>query len=351
MNIDQLRSKVRNWDQIHSGNPVARAKYGQILDQIEYHARREWRRYIPAEHTDFNSNYMDRLASWIGNALSDVDQQLLLEYALMISFFSHEDFTALYRTAMEREITRWVASQTKARLQSQPHHQFSDHLRDEVNNRTWFCPITDSMDINEFYKINHLKGVGHRPAFSSLQLQAEDPVNPNSQIALFWHRYMSNPGQDQKMIRPSLKRIVLLEDIVGSASQCENAISWAVRSFGFPVLFVPLILCPNGVERLRDLEKKFSGKLTVCPVVEVQRGDLLGPERRGEAGWDISVALEDLIDRYHAFIDPDIDPYGYRNTGCSISTFANTPDNTIPIVHHTTEHGRWAPLFPRVYRN
>jgi hypothetical protein len=80
-------------------------------------------------------------------------------------------------------------------------------------------------------------------------------------------------------------------------------------------------------------------------------GDLLGPERRGEAGWDISVALEDLIDRYHAFIDPDIDPYGYRNTGCSISTFANTPDNTIPIVHHTTEHGRWAPLFPRVYRN
>ncbi len=50
MNIDQLRKKVRVWDQMHSGDPVARAKYGLILDQIEYHARREWRVYRPAEH-------------------------------------------------------------------------------------------------------------------------------------------------------------------------------------------------------------------------------------------------------------------------------------------------------------
>ncbi len=38
------------------------------------------------------------------------------------------------------------------------------------------------------------------------------------------------------------------------------------------------------------------------------------------------------IDRSdRAAIAPSIDPYGYLDTGCSIATFKNTPDNTIQL--------------------
>jgi hypothetical protein len=351
MNIDQLRKKVRLWDQVHSGDPVAKAKFGLILDQIEYHATRGWRVYRPAEHPDFNSNYMERLAAWIGNVASDDDQKLLLEYALFISFFSHDDMAALYLAAMERIVVGWVAKQAGSTLSVRSLQDFSDRVRKETMSHTWFCPVTDSMDINEFCKINHLQGISHRPQFAALQFEAENPKSPNPLVAANWIQYMANPTTESHRSRPPLKRLVLLEDIVGSSTQCENAITWALRSLGVPVLFVPLVLCPNGSDKLRRLESLFSGKLTVCPVIELQRGDLLGPERNGENGWKISTALEALIDRIVPNIAPLIDPYGYLDTGCSIATFKNTPDNTIPIVHHKPTNGRWAPLFPRVFRD
>jgi len=142
----------------------------------------------------------------------------------------------------------------------------------------------------------------------------------------------------------------LLEDIVGSASQCIHAITWAVRCLGKPVLFVPLILCPNGVDALRTEEQHWAGQLTVRPVIELRRGDLLGPERQGHLGWPITANLEQLAIRCGPRASAGMDIFGYRNTGCSITTFANTPDNTIPLVHNKPRNGSWEPLFPRVFR-
>jgi hypothetical protein len=116
------------------------------------------------------------------------------------------------------------------------------------------------------------------------------------------------------------------------------------------VLFVPLILCPNGVEALQKEEQKWKGKLTVRPVVELRRGDLLGPERQGQPGWAIADTLEDLAARCAGRASAGMDTFGYRNTGCSLATFANTPDNTLPIVHNKPANGAWEPLFPRVFR-
>ncbi len=151
--------------------------------------------------------------------------------------------------------------------------------------------------------------------------------------------------------RFSFNRIVLLEDIVGSGSQCLEAVRWAVASLGKPILFVPLILCPNGEETLRNEEANSGGALTVRPVIELRRGDLLGPERRGEPGWPIAGEMEALANRCAGLVLPNIDPFGYRSTGCSIATFSNTPDNTLPMVHHKPAIGGWEPLFPRIFRD
>ena len=338
-------AKVRDWDLLNSGSQVATSHFATILNELSYHAEREWRVYLPAEHTDFNPCYMDRLAAWIGNLSDENEQKLFLEYALQISFFSHEDFAALYRSAFNREITYWVAAQVGARLEPAGHDAFQNVVHAQLHQQTWFCPVTDSMDINEFYKVNHLKGIGHRPGFSALQMLAEDAAAPDPDIARNVIHYMAN----QNPLK-SMERVVLLEDIVGSGSQCLSAVRWAVANLGKPVLFVPLILCPNGVEALRAEEQRSNGRLTVRPVIELHRSELLGPERHGENGWPISNELEVLAERCASRASAGMDTFGYKNTGCSLATFSNTPDNTLPIVHNKPRSGSWEPLFPRVYR-
>lgn len=354
MTVEALRNLVRKWDFEMTGDASAKSEYGFILDQLDYHATKEWRVYLPAENPLFNPSYIERLAAWVGNMTVEADQKLLLKYAARISFFSHDDFAALYRTAMDREISRWVASQIAVRLEPAGWQSFHELIEREIHRHTWFCPITDSMDINEFYKVNHLKGVGHRPGFATLEMLATREGNLIPQLSENVRRYMANPSSeplDPRRRCPPLKRIVLLEDIVGSGSQCRDAIRWAVANLGTPVLFVPLILCPNGVQALRDEEALSGGMLTVRPVIELRRNDLLGPERQGEPGWPIAADVEDLARR--TVVDLGIHPldaFGYRETGCSLTTFSNTPDNTLPIVHHK-RNGSWEPLFPRIFRD
>lgn len=352
MTLEELRAKVREWD-LKNTAAHDTAYYGALLDQLDYHAAREWRVYLPvADHPEFSPKYMERLAAWIGNLPDEDDQKLLLEYALHISFFSHEDFIALYSTALNREVTRWITSLFGTRLEPHGGQALHDLAHRQIHHHTWFCPITDSMDINEFHKVNRLEGVGHRPCFASLQMMSEHLANPNPQIAADWIRYMANPHpRPEHGTFPPLEQIVLLEDVVGSGSQCIKAVRWAVEKLGKPVLFIPLILCPNGVEALRQLEQHLGGRLSVRPVIELRRSDILGPERQGQRGWAISDKVEVLANRCAPRASVNMDTFGYRNTGCSLALFSNTPDNTLPIIHHTPPTGGWTPLFPRVHRD
>ena len=82
----------------------------------------------------------------------------------------------------------------------------------------------------------------------------------------------------------------------------------------------------------------------------VNRGSKFWQENWENSGWPISGQVEDLARRYSA-VFPALNPYGSNSTGCSIATFANTPDNTLPIVHYRSNEAAWQPLFPRVFRD
>ena len=207
------------------------------------------------------------------------------------------------------------------------------------------------MDINEFYKVNHLSGIGHRPGFSTLHMMAKKLNGSGANIADIWVRYMENSSGSDKNPSSPLKYLVLLEDVVGSGTQCLSSVQWAVDNLEPPILFIPLILCPNGAKALRSAEGISCGKLTVRPIIELQRSDLLGTERQGVEGWGISERVEELAKNTTNLVFPGEEPFGYENTGCSIATFSNTPNNTLPIVHKKSSLGKWDPLFPRVYRD
>ena len=68
MTLEELRNKVRKWDRSNLDASIeADSKYEIILNHIEYHSKNEWKNYLPAHHPDYKSNYMDRLAAWLGN--------------------------------------------------------------------------------------------------------------------------------------------------------------------------------------------------------------------------------------------------------------------------------------------
>ena len=42
-------------------------------------------------------------------------------------------------------------------------------------------------------------------------------------------------------------------------------------------------------------------------------------------------------------------PFGYKRTGGLVVMHSNTPDNSLPVIHH--ESDTWAPIFKRHSRN
>ncbi|TLD71127.1 hypothetical protein FEM03_09445 [Phragmitibacter flavus] len=346
MKINALRDAVGEWDAGYIGDNIElTSKYLEILNRLEFLGKHEWCNYVPAESAAFEIGFLDRLASWIGNVDSSEDQKLLLEYAQRISFFSHQDFISLYRAAFCGPITRWVITQAGLRF-SDPH--FSRKLERELKRHTWYCPITDSMGINEFYHANHISGIEHRPSFSTLAML--NPINlaPDQTLLDNLKGFMKKPDRGPRRERP-LKRLVLLEDFVGSGTQMKSAVKWAAQRLDIQILVVPLIICGPGMIVLNEMIDDYPSLLTASPVVEIGPDNLLGANGESENTWEQRNEMEDLANRLvssHGIKEP----FGYKETGCSVVTYSNVPNNSLSLIHQKVLKNRWIPLFPRSSR-
>lgn len=352
MTLGELYDKVQAWDSSGLSGAKADSKYHEIMSKLEFFAKGEWRKYYPAEEPDFSSNYMERLAHWVGNADKEADQRLLLEYATYISFFSHDDIMALYKTAMQREIMAWILQSIVKSPVKGDISEIKEILDLEVGKHTWYCPVSDSMQINQFYKVNRISGVRSRPVFMEIyDLFVKKSTDKGNMVKEGLLKYMKDPGKGC----PSFKRLVLLEDVVGSGSQCIEIIKWTLDNLKVPLLFIPLIICPKGVKELQKLESdpKYEKQFSVRPVIQLKPQDLLGPGRKKEPAWPISENLEAFIElrKDIKWKEKYLKPYGFSNTGGSFTTVYNTPNNTIPIIHGESERKDWSPLFPRVTRD
>ena len=356
----ELRNLVVEWDLGDANeSPQVASRFQALLQKLTWFGETQWSTYLPSEQAGEDPHYLSRLARWIGNVPGEKSRQLLLEYATCITFFSHADFHALHLAAFRGPITRWVVEQTKLGL-ADP--QFQQKLSDELRALTWYCPVTDSFDINEFHHLNHLSGVQHRPAFATLaMLDTRGGVasagQTTDELVRNLKQYIAKPSKHPRA-RP-LKRLVLLEDFVGSGSQAADPIAWALHKLDIPVLFVPLVICCTGLEALRQLEESSQGRLKVSPLVTVRPEDVLGPVRQPQIGIPNAEEIEALATATFARISgaaaselphAPYTPFGYRKTGCSFVSYSNTPDNTLPLIHHRPAGGTWEPLFPRASR-
>ena len=178
-------------------------------------------------------------------------------------------------------------------------------------------------------------------------------------------------GDEQKIIsyckRNGITRLVLLEDFVGGGSQSLDAVRFAASDrLGLEVLFVPLIICPDGATSARSTEFKFcanrSNSLRYEAVMELPKTSFFTSTESPFNDTSETDELRMLISNTYKQVSGGVTstdekpyhPYGYpahKPTGGLVVMYSNTPDNTLPIVHWRPKMKTWNPIFPRHSRD
>ncbi|MDT3776692.1 hypothetical protein PJI16_03850 [Nitrospira sp. MA-1] len=315
-----------------------RPTFKALLKEIRFHGNKRFCQYIPTHASGIDFEL--RFVKWLkNNAITKEMAKVLLRLLPQIQFVDREDLLALYTASFNGPIKRWFMDQLSFDF-FLAQEDLKKKLKEAIDS-TWFCPITDSMDIAQFHHINGIANQDQRPPWRTLREFGD--------IKLI-KKYMREKG---------FQRIVLIEDFVGTGTQAKSVLQFVEKDFckEFPVLFLPLIISQIGVERLENQFGKVMGlyiqKLFVLPL----QVHLLKEVQIFEPS--IFPALRELVDETFEDVKQPFPPeknplrkrekFGFGETGALIVLFTNCPNNTLPIIWHNSPN--WSALFPRVQRH
>ncbi len=330
--LETLFEKVRRWarDPTKVGD-----HFLNVWDQIEYLANKRFHEYHPTvgPYPDFRT----RLKYWINNTSDEAYQKILFELVPRIFFVGSFEFNALYRAAFNGPILRWLVEVLNVQLSPST-------LNNDISKaigETWFCPITDSMQIAAFHHVNNIEGKDYRPDWRSLQ-RFGSPERIRD--------YMNNEG---------LQRLVLIEDFVGSGSQIERTLDFVASALPSPsqILVAPLIICPRGNNAFVRIAARYNN-LSFKPVLILNESEfVVEVPRSGHDEDDFIRSVRRLIVDAYSLVSggeasddgkKPYGPFGYARTGAMLVMYTNCPDNSLPIIHNRSQ--TWSPLFPRSSR-
>jgi hypothetical protein len=337
-NIDLENATVEEIDTIlELSEKHTPSKYGKILSQLSYLAIKLYSEYEITKYSPY-SEFPYRLRDWLDSTLNEEEQKILFQLVPKIFFIGSNEYLSLYQTAFNGPIARWLIDQLKIDITDK---NAQKNLNDALNS-TWFCAITDSMQISRFYHVNQINGANLRPDWRVLyRLGCRD------KIATFMAKH-----------NPPLERIVLLEDFVGTGGQMSKAVEYALGlSNNVPVLLCPMVIAPSGYNIATYLVKQ-NDRLSFDPTLVLDSSTIL--YKKLQDGEDIFYQeLRNVITDLHFKVlgsQPNLDaenPYGFGHEpeqgGLLVVMYTNCPDNTLPIIYNTSD-GPWKPLFPRSSR-
>ncbi len=312
--------------------PMSRPLSGEILKEIRFLARQRFWQYTPSL-----LEFETRFEQWLRNEAVDADSaEVMLRLVPILQFVDRDDQVALYRAAFAGPVSRWLMDCANLSF-FDPEFQQKMAIATE---RTWFCPITDSLDISQFCHSNGLTGQKDRPDWRTLRL-----FSTGERVAT----YLEDRG---------FERIVLLDDFIGSGSQSAGPIKFAsLLSDRWPVLVVPLVILEQTFDRLASRVAKHAN-MTIEPVLKVPRGSQVWPsEQPGE--HPLFARLRSVLDRTFDHVrvplapetDPLVRPLGFgreASPGTLIVQHTNCPNNSLSLIWHNAPN--WNALFPRVAR-
>lgn len=329
---ESIERLVRSWS---INNEIT--KVNQKINHLE---RWLYKTYEPNKFGP--KDFWGRLEQWLDNVSSDAEKQLLFQLLVEILYLGPVEFEELYRSAYEGPIARWLIDTCQIDI-------FAPGGQEKLikaAGETWFCPVTDSFRVNAFFHVNNLAaGANLRPDWHSL-FKLGDTYKINA--------YCANNN---------IKRLVLLEDFVGGGSQSLDTVRFAVTHIhDLQVLFVPLVICPKGVEKARQLEVEMCarrvGALRYEAAMELPNEAFLTLNKSPYVEPNPYIkALRNLISMSYPKVSggqpPGLKPYDPFGFPCSDPTgglvvmYSNTPDNTLPLIHWCPPENTWHPIFPR----
>jgi hypothetical protein len=305
----------------------------ELLREILFLGEERFWQYTPTQLRHFDS----RLLRWLQNR-EYVAEELrgLLELVPAIQFVDRDDMAALYRSAFRGPIARWLANDCAWSIE-----QLFDPTPatfDDALTETWFCPVTDSMDIGQFLRVNQLGGASSRPPWKVLATFGDF-----SKV----RKTISERGY---------RRLVLLEDFVGSGTQAGGAVLLALRELeNLPILFVPLIASQQGVKKYSSFTNRYAHfsfepvftiptRMHVFKEAQAGEPDLFGILRQIAATTFAAVQQHQRGDN-----EQPTHPLGFSGDyGLLFVQHTNCPNNTIPFIWR--DGHAWSGLFPRVSR-
>ena len=315
--MSKLTSIPQSWDYPAEGSSLP----NESVSMIEFLSKKVFNDYEPSQFHPFRQ----RLIDWLNNVETEEEQQHLLSLLLRVFFVGRREFEALYRTVFHGNLFRWM-------LEVEDVDVFSEDLERRVVdriNKAWICPISDSLRINSFLKVNGLKSLDKRPDWRSLKQFGQIDKIQN---------YVS---------KKRIQDLVLLEDFVGSGTQAKEAVIFAAKALpNTRILLCPLIVCPKGDEALSEVVEGLQN-VTYDPALLLPSSAFHSYENA--MSEDASQTEQFLCSlKSKIGVESDKFMFGFKQTGAKVVMYSNCPNNSLPIFHH--ESSSWKPLFPRVNR-
>lgn len=272
-------------------------------------------------------SFDDCLANWLSNVTDDNSRKFMFRLLEHFFFVGKQQFDSLSRSAFSDQTIRWIVDILNLDICDT---NLNTHIEEAINH-TWFCPITDSMRINSFLKVNRIRGHDHRPDWRSLREFADSEK---------LRSYVS---------KEKINQIVLLEDFVGTGAQMRKTVIWASETLPkTPILVIPLICCPSGLETGNDIADNHDN-ISFSPCLSLRREFFVEEVAQSGEPKVFSEIREIINSMKHRLGDWKHHPFGYRGTGALVALFSNCPDNTLPMIHDHSD--QWSPLFSRIRRN
>lgn len=330
---NQVEKWVNEWA-IATGDNTFR----DINAQINFFSNELFHDYQPTQ--SLATSFKSRLENWLSNLSNDDDRKSLFKILPHIFYVGNKEFNNLFRVAYNEIIAKWLIDINNINFDNigEAKTRLDDSLRE-----CWICPITDSFNINSFFNINNIPSTRWNE-WRPLWYRA----NSNND---YWRGFLNHINQY------NIRKLVLLEDFVGSGSQVSTAVNFVLsQGLDLDVLLVPLINCPTGHQRFTDLEIQYD-RLTYGAALKPSGNCFVTRVKVTGEPEDFD-HFRDLIQRCYLQVSNGIpesglhkpySPYGYRDTGGLIVMYSNTPDNTIPSIHWNSD--TWNPIFPRHSRN
>lgn len=328
---NQVESAIRTW--MYQIEPIG-TRFRRLEEVWRFYAKHLFAHYEPLAtgHSEESPLFDERLLSWLGNCESEEEQKALYELVDHLFFVGPREIESLYAAALHRSIVPWLVDHAKLRIDSKEY----DALIKRELRKTLICPVTDSLRINAFH---HVCKIGHRDLRPDL-------------------RTLIELGDDQKiekfLVSEKISRIVLLEDFVGTGNQVKKSIVRAALRLKRPILFVPLLICPEGkalFERLSAKQSMLSFAPVIClpDSIFVTEVPLDGEPAYFSTLRQVATSTKDRV------IGPKpnarakaLSPFGYAKTGGLVVTHTNSPNNTLLLLHRSSK--TWQALFPRSKR-